>query len=90
MRAKEYAAFFHRNEEAMGRDQALKEMFFLMNDELQQILKARKCRRDAAAYSAMLEMNDRWNAMCKIIPGFKRDGFKRFWDSKISEMGAKP
>lgn len=95
MKAKEYYASIkdaiETHDEMMLKD-AVDNMFFSMNKEVRSLIKIRNVSLDRGAGPIIKEMNDKWNAVCRLAEKdygdspIHRDGYKKYWLGLIPEL----
>lgn len=68
------------------------DMILNMNDEVEELCKKRHVQFDNGVYSIIKEMNDKWNAVARLVEKdyrqspILRDGYKKFWINQIPEL----
>ena len=77
MKAKEYFAQFERDSQELGDKEATVNLIDGFLDEIKGLAKMRKAQSGEAVVSILLELNDKWNALCRLDKQkrFKKDGF---------------
>lgn len=91
MKAKQYFEMLQRHiEEGATDKEAVTAVFIAMAQEVKTICVTRHVQFDRGVISAIGEMNDRWNAMCKMDPTLVRDGFKTLMMKTILDDNTKP
>ena len=81
MKAKEYYEAFLRDEKESGETQAFTNLINGYFAEVKEITKIRmkgKMATNSVMISIFKEQNQKWNAMRKFDPRFRRDGFLGF------------
>ena len=88
MKAKEYLTKFEKDSERLGDKEATIEMILDFLDEIQELAKARKAQSNEAVISIFLELNQKWNTLCRIDKKkrFKRDGFIKMVRSRTADV----
>jgi len=86
MKAKEYYEEFLGYEKEFGEKQAFYKIAISFATEVTDIAKKRNAKSDQALISIIEELNQRWNAMAKMDPRFKQDGFIEFIKFKMPFM----
>jgi hypothetical protein len=79
MKAKDYVEkykveMFSDNAERVTK--AASELIFDLLKEVKTIMSIRNAKSNAALFSVLKEVNQKYNAICKTFPMLKRDGFK--------------
>ena len=79
MKAKEYLTKFEKDTLDFGDREAIENLLNGFLDEIQGLAKARNAQGNEALISIFLELNQKWNALCRIDTQtrFKKDGFIR-------------
>ena len=86
MKAKEYYEIFIKDEKELGELQAFTNMINVYFTEVKIIAEIRmrgKPAPDSVMMPIFKEQNQKWNAMIKYDPRFRRDGFIEFAKHKM-------
>ena len=88
MKAKEYLAKFEKDSRDLGDTEANENLLNGFLDEILGLAKARKVQSNEAEISIFLELNQKWNALCKLDTQmrFKKDGFIRLVRSRTIDV----
>lgn len=88
MKAKEYLTKFERNSEEVGDKEATMKMIDDFLDEIQGLARARKAQNNEAVISIFLELNQKWNTLCRLDKKkrFKKDGFIRLVKFRTADV----
>lgn len=68
------------------------DMILNMNDEVEELCEKRHVQFDRGIYPIIKEMNDKWNAVVRLVEKdyrqspILRDGYKKFWINQIPEL----
>ena len=79
MKAKEYLIRFEKDSQELGDKIATTNLMDGFLDETQSIAKTRSAQSNEAIISIFLELNNKWNALCRLDRQgrFRKDGFIR-------------
>ena len=89
MKASDY---FEKYKERITTQDGVSDLFIEMSKEVGEIAKERKALTDSASRAIVQEINQKWNALCRMFekeygrPVLKRNGFLDFWKSKIPNL----
>ena len=77
VKAKEYLAKFEKDNQNLGDREATENLLNGFLDEIVGLAKARRAQGNEAVISIFLELNQKWNALCRLDKQirFKKDGF---------------
>lgn len=90
MKAKEYYETFIKDEKESGEIQAFTNLINGYFAEVEKITRTRmkgKPATNSTMMSIFKEQNQKWNAMRKFDPRFRRDGFMEFTKHKMPFLG---
>ncbi|MFH1625608.1 MAG: hypothetical protein ABID54_10725 [Pseudomonadota bacterium] len=87
MKAKEYLAQFEKDSERLGDREATINLMDGILLEIKTLTEMRKAQSNEAILSILLELNDKWNALCRLDKKgqFKKDGFINLVRIRVSE-----
>lgn len=88
MKAKDYLEKFYKDTKAGGDDRATFLLIVGFMDEAIELYKQRKCTGGDGLVSILREQNQKWTALCKLNPTFRKDGFIEFIKIKMPELNA--
>ncbi len=95
MKAKEYYAKYRDRIASKDDKESLQgvcDMLFELGLEAQELIAKRKVRSDCGAVAVLRELNDKYNAVCRMFerdygaPIIKQDGFMTYWRKQIPEL----
>lgn len=95
MKAKEYYAKYKDrivSEDDKVSLQGVSDMLFAMCMESKELVAKRKVRSDCGAVAVLREMNDKYNAVCRMFEAeygaspIKKDGFMAYWRRQIPAL----
>lgn len=95
MKAKEYYAKYKDrivSEDDKVSLQGVSDMLFSMCMESKELVAKRKVRSDCGAVAVLREMNDKYNAVCRMFEAeygaspIKKDGFMYYWRRQIPAL----
>lgn len=81
--------YFKKFKNEVLTDDGLKKLLLEMSEEVTTIAYNRKAVCDDAIEAIISEMNQRWNALCRLFekeykqPILKRNGFLEFWKTRL-------
>jgi len=85
MKAKElYALYLIDLEKSDAR--ATYNLLVTLSAEARTLKETRGVQTDLGFISILKEQNNKWNAICKLDPTFKRDGYLRYWKARMPEL----
>ena len=87
MKAKEYLAKFEADCLDVGEKKATFSLIFEFMKEIKPLIELRNGRSNAAIESIIRELNQKWNALCRLDAKkrFKRNGFVLFCKARIEK-----
>lgn len=88
MRAKEYLAKFDKDAQNLGDREATENLLNGFLDEIVGLAKARKAQSNEAVISIFLELNQKWNTLCRLDTQirFRKDGFIKLVRGRTADV----
>ena len=88
MKAKEYLAKFEKDNRDLSDREATENLLNGFLDEIVDLAKARRAQSNEAVISIFLELNQKWNVLCRLDKQirFKKDGFIKLVRNRTVEM----
>ena len=88
MKAKEYLAKFEKETKQLGGTVAIENLLNGFLDEIVGLAKARRAQSNEAVISIFLELNQKWNTLCRQdkLNRFKKDGFIKLVRSRTADV----
>lgn len=88
MKARQYLAKFEKDSREQGDRQATTNLLNGFLDEIVGLAKARRAQSNEAVISIFLELNQKWNSLCRLdkLNRFKKDGFIKLVRSRTADV----
>lgn len=78
MKAKEYAELYYKIAQEQSEREATLKVFELLLGEFKTITEQRRAHSDGACLAIVRELDQKWRALCRLVPDFKPDGYASF------------